>query len=157
MSVPGHLLQRLQFLKTMRGVDKTNSAGARSHNERVRRSSHRAIPHAIEEFAIGDAGGREKRFVSLHQVIDPPYPLQIDLFLACQHPLLLVARPQPALHVSTDAFEGAGGYHSLRRSADAHQDIDTSALHRREQGASHVTIDDELQAGSRFTNFPYQL
>src|SRR5690606_1559363 len=65
--------------------------------------------------------------------------------------------PQPALDLAADALHRAGGDDAFGGAADAHQQVDAGVGTSRHDGAGHVTVGDELDAGAGFADLVHQL
>src|SRR5207248_1548016 len=132
-----------QFREPVAGVDQPDGARLRPHDERLRGGAVAVVVHAPEQLAVGDAGGREEAVVAGDEVVDREHAVDVVAAGDGGLPLVVVARPQPALHVAAHALEGGGGHHALGRSADAEHDVDVEERPGGSDGAEHVAVGDE--------------
>ena len=63
-------------------------------------------------------------------------------------PLVVVPRPQLPLHRAAEALDRGSGDHALRRSADAHEEVDAGARLRGRDRGRDVAVADEVHARS---------
>src|SRR4030095_14781841 len=95
---------------------------------------------ALEQLAVGDAGGGEEAVVAADQVVGGEHPLEVVVEVESRLPLLVVAGPQPALELAPHALEGGGGDHPLGGAPDAEQDVGPRLGPRGRDGAGQRSL-----------------
>src|SRR5256886_15945371 len=64
-----------------------------------------------------------------------------------------IASVELALDLPAQAFQRRSGQHRFRRASDPHQEVETRAIDRGHDGARHVAVADQLDAGARVADF----
>eukprot|EP01136_Pigoraptor_vietnamica_P043675 Opistho-1_new@19395 len=106
------------------GLYEADGAGRRAHHHRVRLDAVALEGDAVEEVAVGDAGGGEEDVTGGHlrQVVLLVRLGDAHAFGAGA--LLLGVEDQPALHLAADAAQRRRGEHALGSTADADVNVD---------------------------------
>src|SRR4051794_16039411 len=111
----------------MLALDVANGAGARPHDQRVRRCRAAAVADTLEQLAVGDPGRDEEDVVAADQLVGGEYAVEVVAGVDRPLALRVVLGPQPALDVATHALHGGGGDDAFGGAADAEQKVDTGA------------------------------
>ncbi len=105
------------------------------------------VLHAVQQLAAGDAGCRESYVVAFHKVIGGQNLFQVDALGLHARPLLLIARPDFALDLATDAFQGCCGQHGFRCATSTQQHIDAGVVfHRGHDSRENIAIGNQANA-----------
>src|SRR5436190_20987966 len=108
--------QRAQLGAVVTRRHAPDGARPRAHRERLgRRAPIALVAHALEHIAVGDAGGGEEHVLAADQVVAAQDPREVVALRLGGGPLLVVARPQPALHLAPDALDRGRGDDALGR------------------------------------------
>ena len=106
------------------------------------------VVHALEQLAVGDAGGGEEAVVARHEVVGAQHLVEVVAGVEGGVALVVVAGPEPALELAAHALEGGGGDDALGRAADAEEDVGARVGQGGGDGAGHVAVGDEADAGA---------
>ena len=118
----------------------------RAHHDRLGLRAVAEEPDAVEEVALGDAGGGEHD-VALRELLGAvDRVLGLDAHALGARALLVVAEPEPALELAADALERGRGDHALGRAAGAEQDVDAGVGVGRHDRAGDVAVADQADA-----------
>src|SRR3954465_9022556 len=104
----------------------------------------RAVAHAVEQLAVGQAGRDEEDVVAADQLLGAQHLAEVVAGVDGPAALGVVLRPQLPLDDAAETLHGAGGDDALGRSADAEQEIDAGAVPSGHNGAGYVAVADEL-------------
>ena len=94
-------------------------------------------------------GGGEEAVVPLDEVVGGEHGLEVVAGVERRGPLLFVAGEEPPLDLATHALERGGGQHAFGRAADAEQDVGAGTGPSGGDGAGHVPVGDQPDAGAR--------
>ena len=106
------------------------------------------VADAVEQVAVGDAGGGEEAVLAGDEVVEMQDPVEVVAGCASPARLSLVARPEAPDDRAAEALDRGGREHALRGAADAPQEVDAGAVARGEQRAGDVAVGDEADAGA---------
>src|SRR5271165_1208541 len=107
-----------------------------------------------EQLTRGDAGGGKRYIIGGNQVINRIDTSQINVVGLKTGALLIIARPDLAEHLPTDAFESSGGQHRLWRATYAHVHVYCLVIfHRGLDSRRDIAVHDETNTGAGFTDF----
>src|SRR6185437_12068524 len=145
-SAEGDRAELRQLLQRVAGVDLTQRARLRTHDQRLCGGTELVILDTLEELTVGDAGGGEEAVVALDEVIGGQERVKLVAGVDGGIPLGIVARVELALDLGAHALERGGGDDTFGRPADAEEDVDAGTGPARGDGAGHVTVGDEADA-----------
>jgi len=106
------------------------------------------VLHPLQQFAVSDAGGGEEAVVTLDQIIGRQHGIQFVAGGDGGGPLVVVAGIQATLNLAAHALERRRGQHALWRSANAEQDVGARPGPAGGDGAGHVAVGDQADAGA---------
>mmetsp|Transcript_13816 Transcript_13816/g.35487 ORF Transcript_13816/g.35487 Transcript_13816/m.35487 type:complete len:358 (+) Transcript_13816:367-1440(+) len=128
-----------------------------AHHDGVGCGAAADVPHALQQVAVGHAGGGKEDLVALAEVLHKEDGVQVVPLRDRLGALLLVARPQLALDGAAHALHRRRGDDALRRAADAEQDVHGRVGAADLDGGGHVAVADEADAGARLAHLPDEL
>ena len=105
-----------------------------------------ADAHAAQERAARDAGRGDEDVVAGDEVVRGEDAVDVVAGVDERLPLLVVARPEPALDRAAEALDRGGGDDAFRRAADAHQHVDAGERLRRGDRGRDVAVADQVDA-----------
>ena len=111
----------------------------------------------MQEFPVGHTGGGEGHVLAADQVVDRISATQV-LESRGAGSLLVFARaqPEPALEVSPQALERAGGEHRLGQPAHPHHHVDPGAFERGHDGGGDVAVAEQTDPGAGLAHLFHQ-
>ena len=135
-------------------ADRADGAAARPHHQGVGRGAVRAVVHALEQLAVGDAGGHEEAVLAGDQLLGGEDGVGIEVVACVQRPLplVVVGGPEAGLDHAAHALHRAGRDDALRRASDAEQQVDAGVGTCGRDGARDVAVQDVLDAGAGLTD-----
>ena len=96
--------------------------GPRAHDDRLgRRRRAAAVADALQDVAVGDAGGREEAVVAADEVVLVQLAVEVVAGVERGLALVVVARPEAADEAAADRLDRGGGDDALGRAADPPQ------------------------------------
>ena len=90
----------------------------------------RLVAHALQELAVGDAGGGEEDVVAGDEAVDVEDLVEVVAGVDRGLALVVVARPEPAEQLAAEALDRGGGDHALGRAADSPEQVDAGVARR---------------------------
>ena len=85
------------------------------------------VADALEQVAVGDAGGGEEDVAAADQVVDVEDPVEVVAGVLRRLALLLVARPEPAEDLAAEDLIAAAESTPSGRAADPPEQVDAGA------------------------------
>ena len=122
--------------------------GLRTHDQRLRGGAELVVLHAAEELAVGDPGGGEEAVVALDQIVGHQDGLEVVAGVDGGGSLIVVAGIEPSLDLPAHALEGGRSQDTLGSAADTEEDVGAGARPPGGDGAGHVPVGDEPDAGT---------
>src|SRR6185436_12167765 len=113
-------------------MDAADRARAGPHDERFSRGARAAVADALQDVAVGDAGGREEDVLPRAEIIGSEDPVEVVASIDRGGALLVVARPETAQHLAAHRLQCGSREDSLRRAADPPEQVDRRAVADRE-------------------------
>src|SRR5664279_5079912 len=107
-----------------------------------------AVADALQQLAVGNAGGDEEHVVRTHEIIRGQHAGQVVPGVEGALALLVVTGPQPALDDAAQALHRTGRDDAFRGATDAEQQVHAGTLAGRHDGARHVPVADEFDPGT---------
>ena len=104
------------------------------------------VAHALQDVAVGHAGGGEEDVLALDEVVVGEHALEVVAGVHRGLALVVVARPQAPDLPAADALDRRGGDDALGRAADAPQEVDRGARGDRQQRRGDVAVGDQAHA-----------
>ncbi len=127
----------------MTGVHAAHGAGAGAHHQRLGGGTVAAVANALEDVAVGDAGGGEEDVLAGAEVVGGEHAVEVVAGVDRRLALTVIARPEAAEQLPTHRLQGGGGEHALGRAADPPEQIHGRAFADREQGSGDVAVADQ--------------
>src|SRR5207342_2228447 len=97
----------------MASVDAADGAGAGAHDQRLGRGAGAAVADALEDVAVGHAGGREEDVVARAEVVGGEHAVEVVAGVDGGLALAVVTGPEAAEQLPAHRLEGGGGEHAL--------------------------------------------
>src|SRR5574337_1008507 len=104
-------------------IDHADRSRLRTHDETLRAGAVTPVTNAAQQLAVGEPGSREEHVVARHEIVEREHFADVVARIERSLAFIVVARPQPALNSATETLERARGDDTLRRTADAEQDV----------------------------------
>src|SRR5690606_23285247 len=132
----------------VQGLNPSLCATGRPQHQALGKGTPAGELHAFQQFTIGETSDGDIDVVAINEVIKVEYSGDIEPFGLGNPTAVVMSRPRPGWHVAADTCQGGSCDHGLRSTTDAHEDIDAGVMQRCHQGASHVPIANQANAGT---------
>ena len=128
--------------------DRPHRPRARAGDQRLGGRLPAAVPNALQEVAVGDAGGGEEHVLAGDEPVDVEDFIEVVAGVDRGLALGVVARPEPAEQLPAEALDRRRREHALRRPADPPEQVDSGLRGNGEQRRGDVAVADQPDPGS---------
>ena len=129
-------------------LDAADGAGAGAHHQRFGGRAFAAVADALEDVAVGDAGGGEEDVLAGAEVVGCEDLVEVVAGVDRGAPLLVVARPEPSQELAAHRLQRRRREHALGGAADPPEEVDRGALGDRQERRRDVAVGDQADAGA---------
>src|SRR5215207_6204300 len=138
------------FLDEVVGDDAPDRTGLAAEHDALGADDRTLLTHAVDELAVGHAGGHEERVVAAHQVVELVDAVAIESGRLAAGALGVVLRRELALHEAAQCLDGARGGDALGAAADADAHVDARLVACGVDATGDVAVADQSRARARF-------
>ena len=118
---------RPQLRAVVGRLDPAHGARARAHHQRLGRRPGAAVADALEDVAVGDAGGGEEDVLPRAEIVAGQHPVEVVAGVDRRLALVVVAGPEPSQQLAAHRLQRRRREHALGRAADPPEEIDRAS------------------------------
>ena len=137
--------------------DFTDCLARAPHYNRIRSGTLGAVSNPLQQFTVSNAGCAEEVVVPSDEISSTKDSAQVMPSINCLIALLIIGRPEFSLDFPPEGGHGASGNDPFGRSANPHENVNSSIGPRSHHGTGNVTIDYEFNAGTGFADLTSEI